>query len=91
MTKTSYLQNETQQSTKVICWVNVKSFVTAGRYLFIPFPFTKSLNIQRKEWEIKLPIVTNKSTLRCKEKYFLRKIHFELYRQGQAFGTLVVC
>ena len=62
MTKTSYLQNETQQSIKVICWVNMKPFVTTGRYLLIlDFP-KESLNIQRRDWEIKLPLVTNKST-----------------------------
>ena len=53
MTKTPYLQNETQQSTKVICWVNVKSFVTAGRYLFI-LDFLKT--------------VTNYSTERMEDK-----------------------
>ena len=62
-----------------------------GRPLPVHYRLSKSLNIQRKEWEIKLPIVTDKSTLRCKAKYFLRKIYFELYRQVQAFGTLVVC
>ena len=45
MTKTSYLQNETQQSIKLICWVNVKSFVTAGRYLLILDFLKESLNI----------------------------------------------